>query len=80
MQSRSSCKQPRLEYMADSAEQIAESIDRTGLRDKLNEVFQAAIVRAKESQQEPAQSTINETKEVDSEDDTPLKWAEPRSP
>lgn len=48
MQSRSSCKQSRLKYIADSAEQIAESIDRTGLRDKLNEVFQAAVARAKE--------------------------------
>jgi hypothetical protein len=35
-----------LEYMADSAKQIADSIDRTSLRDKLDEAFQAAIARA----------------------------------
>jgi hypothetical protein len=69
MQSCSSRTQPRLKYMADSAKQIAESIDRTGLRDKLNEVFQAAITRARQSQQEPAQPAIKETTGVDSVDD-----------
>jgi len=59
--------------MADSAEQIAESIDRTELRDKLNEVFQAAIARAKESQQELAQPAIKETRGVDSVHDAPPK-------
>jgi hypothetical protein len=41
------------QHMADSAEQIAESIDSTGLRDKLNEVFEAAIARAKRIQEGP---------------------------
>jgi len=73
IQSRSSREQPRLGYMADSAEQIIESIDRTRLRDKLNEVFRAAIARAKESKQWPDKMAITETKEVDSENETPLK-------
>ena len=37
-----------LEYMADSAEQIGESIDRTGLRNEVDEAFRAAIARAEE--------------------------------
>ena len=66
-------KRNPLQFLPDSPEQIAESIDRTGLRDKLNEVFQAAIARAKENQQEPAQPAIDETRKGDLKDDAPLK-------
>jgi hypothetical protein len=41
-----------LEFMADSAKQIADSIDRTSLRENLDEVFQAAIARARSQCQE----------------------------
>ena len=65
MRSRSSDKQPYLRYMADSPEQIADSIDRTGLRDKLDRFFQAAIARARGSRQKSSEPAINETREVD---------------
>jgi len=74
MQSRSACKQPRLEYMADSAEQIAESMESLGpLRDQLYEIFREAIDRVNKGQQESDQLAINETREVDPEDEAPLK-------
>jgi hypothetical protein len=38
------------EFLADSAEQIAESIDRTGLRDKIAQAFTAAITKVRERQ------------------------------
>jgi len=68
MQSCSSRKQPYLRYIADSPEQIAESIDRTGWRGKLEQVFQAAIARARRSQQKSSEPAINETREVDGND------------
>ena len=62
-----------LEFFADSAEQIAESIDRTGLRDDLEQAFQAAIARARGSQQESAQPALDETREVDLGNDASQK-------
>ena len=79
MQSRSSYEYPHLEYMADSAEQIAESIDRTGLWDQLCEAFQAAIARVNKSQQKSDRPTIDETRKGDSEGDAPLKYGKPWS-
>ena len=74
MQSRSNCKQLRLEYMADSAEQIAASMKRLGpLRDELYEVFREAIDRVNKGQQGADQPAIDETRKGDSEDETPLK-------
>ncbi len=35
------------EFLADSAEQIAESMDKTGLRDKITQAFTVAIARAR---------------------------------
>jgi len=42
--------------MADSAEQVAKSINRIGLRDKLDEAFEAAIARARSR---PSRQGIN---------------------
>jgi hypothetical protein len=39
-----------MQFLPDSAEQIAESIDRTGLRDGLYQSVQVAIARANKSQ------------------------------
>ena len=66
-----------LQFLPDSSEQIAESIKRLGpLQDQLCEVFRAAIARAKESQQEPVQPAITETKGVDPVGEAPWKEAE----
>ena len=58
-----------VEFLTDSPEQIAESIDRTGLRDKLDQVFQTAIARARGSRQKSIEPAINEAREVDIRDD-----------
>jgi hypothetical protein len=61
------------EFLADSAEQIAESMDKTGLRDKIDQAFAAAIARAGGRPRRSCQPAIKEAKEVDSRDDTSLK-------
>ena len=58
-------KRSHPEFLADSAEQIAESIDRTGWRGKLEQAFQVAIARARGSRQKSSEPAINETREVD---------------
>lgn len=62
-----------VEFLTDSPEQIAESTDRAGLRDKLDQVFQTAIVRARGCPQRSFGPTINEAREVDSGNDASLK-------
>lgn len=54
------------EFLPDSPEQIAQSIDKTGLRDKITQAFQAAIARASEHRDRSCELAINETKDVDS--------------
>ena len=61
------------EFLADSAEQIAESMDKTGLQDKIDQAFEAAIARARGHPQRSCQSAIKESKKVDSRDDTSPK-------
>ncbi len=61
------------EFLPDSAEQIARSIDMIGLRGKLDQACQAAIARASGRSQRSRQAAINETREVDSTDDAPLR-------
>ena len=51
--------------MADSAEQIAESIDKTVLRDKIDQAFAAAIARVGGYLQRSFGPGVNETREVD---------------
>ena len=62
-----------VEFLTDSPEQIAESTDRAGLRDKLDQVFQTAIARARGSRQKSVEPAINEAREVDSGNDASLK-------
>ncbi|MCK4354698.1 MAG: hypothetical protein KAW83_05535, partial [Dehalococcoidia bacterium] len=63
-----------LQFLPDSPEQIAESMERLGpLRDQLCEVFQAAIDRVNKGQQESDRLAIDETRKGDSEDEAPLK-------
>lgn len=59
-----------LKFLPCSPKQIKESIDKAGLRDKINALVQAFIARARALQQE---SAINEIREVDKEDGAPLK-------
>jgi len=54
--------------MADSAEQITESINRTGWQGKLEQVFQTAIARARGGRHKSSEPAINETREVDGDD------------
>lgn len=61
------------EFLADSAEQIAESIDRAGLRDKITQAFTAAIARARGYPQSSSGPAINEDSEIDSGNDRSLK-------
>ena len=58
-----------VEFLTDSPERIAESIDRTGLRGKLDQVFQMAVARARWSRQKSVEPAINEAREVDIRDD-----------
>ena len=65
----SGTKRSHPEFLADSAEQIAFSIDLTGLRDKITQVFQEAIARARGSQQKSSEPAISEAREVGWEND-----------
>ena len=62
-----------VEFLTDSPEQIAESTDRAGLRDKLDQAFAAAITRARGCPQRSFGPAINEAREVDSGNDASLK-------
>jgi len=59
-------KRNDLEFLPDSAEQIARSIDMTGLRDKIGQDFEAAIARARGHPQSSSEPAINEDSEIDS--------------
>lgn len=61
-----------IRFFPDSAEQIARSMEMTGLQDKLHEVFQVAIARARGHSQRSCQAAAS-TGEVDSVDDAPPK-------
>jgi len=54
------------EFLSDSAEQIAESIDGTGLRDKLEQAFATAIAKVRQHRDESSELPIDETNDVDS--------------
>ena len=66
-------KRNDLEFLSDSAEQIARSINMTVLRTEIDQAFQAAIARARGSQEKSSESTITETREVELWDDASLK-------
>ena len=67
------------EFLADSAEQIAESMDKTGLRDKITQAFTAAIARARGHSQRSFGPAVNETREVDAGGDASVKQNQHRS-
>jgi hypothetical protein len=66
-------KRNELEFLSDSAEQIAHSIDMTGLRAKIDQAFQTAIARARGYPQSSSEPAINEDSEIDSGNDRSLK-------
>ncbi len=66
-------KRNDLEFLSDSAEQIALSINMTGLRTEIDQAFVAAITRARGCLQRSFGPAINEAREVDSGNDASLK-------
>ncbi len=58
-------KRNELEFLSDSTEEIARSMDMTGLRDKIDQAFAAAIARARGGLQSPSGLVINATGEVE---------------
>ena len=58
-------KRNDLEFLSDSAEQIARSINMIGLRTEIDQAFAAAIARAREQPRRSYVSTIDEAREVD---------------
>ena len=64
-----------LQFFFDSSEQISTSIDGMELRDKLYQAVQAAIARGNKNSS--AQSTTDETENVDSTNEAPLKTEKP---
>jgi len=67
------------EFLPDSAEQIAHSIDMTGLRGNIAQAFQAAIARARRGLKSSSGTAINEDSEIDLRDDRSLKQDERRT-
>ena len=57
-------KRNDLEFLSDSAEQIARSINMTGLRTEIDQAFAAAIARAGGHPQRSFGPAIDETREV----------------
>ncbi len=59
-------KNSQPEFLPDSAEQIARSIEVAGVRDKLDQAFRTAIARVREHPQRSSGPATNEAKEGDS--------------
>ena len=57
-------KRNNLEFLSDSAEQIAHSINMTGLRTEIDQAFAAAIARAGGHPQRSFGPAIDEAREV----------------
>ncbi len=55
----------RPEFLPDSPEQIARSINLTGLRTEIDQAVRAAIARAREQPRKSYVPTIDEAREVD---------------
>lgn len=66
-------KRNDLEFLADSAEQIAHSINMTGLRSEVEQAFAAAIARAGGHPQRSFGQAVSETREVDAGGDASVK-------
>ena len=61
------------EFLPDSAEQIAHSIDMTGLRGNIAQAFQAAIARARRRIKARLGEPLIKISEIDLRDDRSLK-------
>ncbi len=72
-------KRNALEFLSDSAEQIACSINMTGLRTEIDQAFAAAVARAGGHPQRSFGPTVNETREVDAGGDASVKQNQHRS-
>jgi len=72
-------KRSDLEFLSDSAEQIARSINMTVLRTEIDQAFQAAIARAGEHPQRSFGQAVNETREVDAGGDASVKQNQHRN-
>jgi len=72
-------KRNDLEFVSDSAEQIARSINTTGLRTEIDQAFAAAIARAGGHPQRSFGPAVNETREVDAGGDASVKQNQHRS-
>ena len=72
-------KRNDLEFLSDSAEQIARSINMTGLRTEIDQVFAAAIARVGGHPQRSFGQAVNETREVDAGDDASMKQNQHRN-
>ena len=66
-------KRNDLELLSDSLEQIARSINMTGLRTEIDQAFQTAIARARGHPQSSSELAIKEDGEIDSGNDRSLK-------
>ncbi len=58
-------KRNYLEFLSDSAEQIARSINMSGLRTEIDQAFEAAIARAGGHPQRSFWPAVDETREID---------------
>ena len=72
-------KRNDLEFLSDSAEQIACSINMSGLRTEIDQAFAAAIARAGGHPQRSFGPVVNETREVDAGCDASVKQNQHRS-
>ena len=69
-------KRSCLEFLADSAEQIARSINMIGLRTEIDQAFAAAIAEAGGHPQSSFGPAINGTREADAGDDASVKQSQ----
>jgi len=72
-------KRNDLEFLSDSAEQIARSINMTGVRTEIDQAFAAAIARAGGQPQRSFGQAVNETREVDAGGDAFVKQNQHRN-
>ena len=72
-------KRNDIEFLSDSAEQIARSINMTSLRTKIDQAFVAAIARAGGHPQRSFGQAVNETREVDAGGDASVKQNQHRN-
>ena len=72
-------KRNDLEFLPDSAEQIAHTINMTGLRTVIDHAYTAAIARAKGHPQRAVGQAVNETREVDAGGDASVKQNQHRN-